>query len=311
MDYVLYCTDMLTRYEQKHLTWIDLVSPTPAEARSLMEEFNFHPAFAQELLGPSYRSKVEHKGDEIFLILHFPTLRGVSARAEHEIDFIIGKNFLITTRYENTDPLHIFARVFEVEAVLGRGSAAHGGHLFASMAKSLYQALSDESDALAEKLKEIEERIFRGDERQMVAEISFTGRVIHDFRQALLPHKEMLSSLEPVASRLFGPEFSYYLHEIQGVYRRVELGIGHLRESLTEMRETNNSLLSTKQNEIMKTLTIMAFVTFPLTLFTSLFGMETVDVPLTGYPGDFWVIVSIMVAVTFAFFIFFKRKGWL
>ena len=302
---------MLTRYEQKRLTWIDLVSPTPAEARSLMQEFNLHPAFVQELLAPSYRSKVERKGDEILLLLHFPTLRGVAARSEHEIDFVIGKNFLITTRYENTDPLHIFARVFEVQAVLGRGTAAHGGHLFASMARSLYYALSDECDALAEKLKEIEERIFKGDERQMVAELSYTGRTIHDFRQALLPHSEMLSSLEPVAARLFGPEFSYYLHEVEGACRRVELSVEHLRESLTEMRETNNSLLSTKQNEIMKTFTVFAFIFLPITFVAQLFAMGTKNNPVIGHPYDFWIIFGGMVAVAVAFYFYFKRRGWL
>ena len=302
---------MLTRYQQKNLVWIDLVSPTPTEVRTLMQEFNIHPLLAQELLAPSYRSKVEKKGDEILVILHFPTLRGVSERAEHEIDFIIGKHFLITTRYENTDPLHIFARAFEVDAVLGRSNAVHGGHLFASVVRSLYQALSDESDALAQKLKEIEERIFRGDERQMVAELSYTGRVIHDFRQALLPHRDMLSSLEPAAARVFGPEFSYYLREVEGACVQVERAFLHLRESLTEMRETNNSLLSTKQNEIMKTLTVVAFVFLPLSFIASLFQMNTQSTPLIGVPGDFWIVFGIMVALAMGFFVYFKHKEWL
>src|SRR6185437_1261675 len=151
----------------------------------------------------------------------------------------------------------------------------HGGHLFAAMAHNLYHALENECDALIRKLADIEERIFGGDERRMVIEISQTGRVIHDFRQALLPHEEMLTSLEPAATRLFGPEFAFYVRSLEGEYRRVRDTTNHLREALVELRETNNSLLNTKQNEIMKTLTVMAFIFLPLSFFASLFQMNT------------------------------------
>ena len=61
----------------------------------------------------------------------------------------------------------------------------------------------------------------------------------------------------------------------------------------------------------MKILTIMAFVTFPLSLFASLFGMNTLTLPLTGYRGDFFVIIGIMTLATFGFFAYFKYKRWM
>jgi hypothetical protein len=73
----------------------------------------------------------------------------------------------------------------------------------------------------------------------MVIELSQTGRVIHDFRDALAPHREMLTSLEPV-SRLFGPEFAYYLRDLQGTESALS-AVDNLYDSLVELRETNNS----------------------------------------------------------------------
>jgi LPXTG-motif cell wall-anchored protein len=55
----------------------------------------------------------------------------------------------------------------------------------------------------------------------------------------------------------------------------------------------------------------MAFVTFPLTLFASLFGMNTLSLPLTGYKGDFWTIVGIMSVAAVCFFTYFRYKKWL
>lgn len=275
-----------------------------------MQEFDLDPLIAEELLVPSFRSKVERRGDAIYAILHFPILRG-NQRPQQEIDFVIGKHFLITTRYETVDPLHAFAKIFEVNAVLGRGSATHGGHLFVSMARSLYLALADESNVLAQRLQDIEDRIFKGDERQMVVQISQVGRVIHDFRQALSPHEEMLMSLESATARFFGSEFSYYVHDLQGVYNRMARGLENVRDSLIELRETNNSLLSTKQNEIVKNLTVVAFVFLPLSFIGTLFQMNTHFTPIIGVPGDFWIVLSGMLVVAISCFFYFRYKGWL
>ncbi len=307
---------MLTRYAQHNLTWVDLVAPTAEEVRALMKEFDLDPLIAEELLVPSFKPKVERRGDAIFVILHFPVLRmggsmGAAKRPEQEVDFIVGKHFLLTTRYETIDPLHSFAKAFEVQSVLGRGAATHGGHLFAAMVRRLYEGLGAECDNVHRHLMDIEEHIFNGDERRMVIELSHTGRTIHDFRQALLPHGEMLESLEPVGSRFFGAEYAYYARELMGAYQRVERSLDNLYGSLNELRATNDSLLNTKQNEIMKTLTVLAFLFLPLTFITGLFGMNTVSDPIIGTRGDFWILVGMMAALAICFFVYFKKKNWL
>jgi magnesium transporter len=302
---------MLQRYGQKHAVWVDLVSPTPSEVRGLMHEFGIDPLIAEELLVPSFKPKVERRGDIIYVILHFPVLRGVGTRASQEIDFVIGKEFLITTRYGTLDPLHAFAQAFEVNTVLGRPIGhLNGGHLFTSLTRALYEALITECHMVTQKLQDIEDRIFNGDERRMVVELSQTGRIIHDFREALAPHREMLMSIEPVASRLLGPEFTYYVRDLQGTQERVDRTVDNLHTSLVELRETNNSLLSTKQNEVMKTLTVVAFIFLPLTFIGQLFGMS-VAVPFASSPFAFYAVLGIMAGVGTTIFLYFRHKGWL
>jgi magnesium transporter len=303
---------MLTRYQERDLTWIDMVAPTPAEVRALMNEFNIGAGVAQELLSASYKSKVERQDDHVYVILHFPTLRGgLNRRPEQEIDFIIGKKFLITARYENIEPLHAFSKAFEVGSILGRNHTAHGGHLFAGMAQNLYRSLTEECDQVRDRLEEIEARIFKGDERRMVFELSHVARALYDFTRALAPHREMLASLEPAAARLWGAEFGYYLREVEGVRARAEHVLMGLRDSLQELRATNDSLLNTKQNEIMKTLTVLAFVFLPLSFIASLFGMNTIHDPIIGSSFDFWVILSGMVLIATGCFVYFRHKDWL
>lgn len=292
--------------------WIDCVSPTPAEVRALMHEFSIDPLIAEELLLPSYKPKVEKRGDAIYIILHFPMLRSYSRAPEQEIDFLVGKNFLITTRYENIDPLHSFAKAFEVAGVLGTDmTVSHGGHLFIAMVRNLYQALESGCTTLHRRLHDIEEHIFSGDERKMVAELSQVGRTIHDFKQALAPHEEMLKSFEPVGTRFFGSEFAYHVRALEGSYERIERTLENLHDSLTELRETNNSLLSTKQNEVMKIFTVLAFIFLPLTFIGQAFGMTSQYIPLMDKPSGFWIIIGSMAFIALCSFGYFKHKDWL
>lgn len=294
------------------MTWIDMVAPTPKEVRELMQEFALPPHIAQELLSISYKSKVERAGDMAYVILHFPTLRvGLGRRPEQEIDFIIGQKFLITARYENIDPLHTFAKAFEVGSLLGRNHSAHGGHLFASMLQNLYRSLSEECDLVRGRLEDIETKIFKGDERRMVFELSHVARALYDFSRSLAPHKEMLGSLEPAAPRLWGQEFTYYLRELEGTRARVDHELMSLRDSLHELRSTNDSLLNTKQNEIMKTFTVLAFVFLPLSFVAGVFGMNTINNPIIGSPLDFWIIVGGMAVLAVGCFVYFRHKDWL
>ncbi len=302
---------MITRYAQRNLVWVDLVAPTGAEVRQVMDEFNLDPLVAEELTSPSPRSKAERRGEALYLVLHFPALRAHHARPEQEIDFVIGKHFLVTARYENIDPLQAFSKAFEVSTVLGRNTAEHGGHLFVGMARDLYHSLLAECESLHQRLDEIEDRIFKGHEREMVASISVIGRMIHDFRRTLEPHRQMLESLETPGERLFGAGFAYHVRSVMGEYERVRHTLEHLREWQLELRETNNSLLSLKQNEIMKNLTIMAFITFPLTLLVSLFSINARHNPILGSEYDFWIILGIIGGAAVLLIIFFKYKKWL
>ena len=303
---------MLTRYTQKNLTWIDLVAPTPEEVRLLMKEFGFNPVIGQELLSVSIKPKVEKYDDAVYAVLHFPILRGTHVkRTTQEVDFIIGRDYLITTRYEDIVPLSVFAKAFEVDTVLGPQSTLHGGHFLAALLRNLYRALLLETDSLKTWLLEIEEVLFDGNEKALVIEISQVGRAIYDFRQALLPHEEMLKSLEAPMARLFGQEYSYYMRGIVAEYERARSEVDGLRDSMEELRETNNSMLNAKQNEVMKVFSVLAFVFVPASLIMTLFQMGLPGTPFQNGELNFWTVLGALCIVSLAFFIYFRKKGWL
>lgn len=305
---------MIARYEYGHIKWLDLETPTTDEARTLMEEFALDPAIAEELLAPSLRPRAESRPGYFYLVLHFPALRHThTGGVAQEIDFIVGRDFIITTRYDTIDSLHSFSKVFEVNSLLDKSDIGeHAGNVFYYMLSKLYASLEHELEYQADRLEEVEERIFKGYEKEMVVELSNISRDLLNIKQATSLHRDVLTTLTAIAATQFGDEFRRQLERIRGQHARMQSLHRGAEDSLNELRQTNNSLLSTKQNEIMKMFTILAFVTFPLTLITSIFGMNTQTLPLAGdTPYDFWIITGFMAILSVVFFAYFKYKGWL
>lgn len=312
VDYERYTVRMLSRYEHHGITWIDLESPTREEVRHLMEEFSLEHLVAEELLLPTIKPRVEIYDRYTYVILHFPALRHTHENTAQEVDFIVGKDFIITTRYDTVDPLHQFSKVFEVNSVLDKTNLGeHAGFVFYYMLKKLYRSIEHELSYLHDSLEDIEQQIYAGHEKEMVFTLSYAGRDLLNLRQAIEPHRDVLKELEVAAVHFFGKPFAPYLCGLLNEYYRVHNHIMRQTEILHELRETNNSLLYTKQNEVMKVLTIMAFVTFPLTLITGLFGMNTAQTPLVEGPYGFWYIVGIMLIAGAIMFAYFKHKRWL
>ncbi|MEK7661908.1 MAG: CorA family divalent cation transporter [Patescibacteria group bacterium] len=303
---------MLTTHTHKKLTWIDLENPTRDEVEKLMKEYDIHRLVAEELLGPTVRPKVDLYDNFIYLILHFPTIsHSHNGETEQEIDFIIGKNFIITVHYEMVDPLHEFSKIFEVNSLLDKSNIGeHAGYIFFYIMREIYKNLGNELSTITNRLKDIEERIFKGEESKMVEEISNTNKSLLDFRESIRFHKEVLESFEAAGKRFFEEKFHYYLRALLGEYYKVYNQLENQKETLIDLRETNESLLTAKSNEIMKTLTVMAFMVLPVSLITQIFGMNT-NLPIVGEQYDFEIVLGIMVAAIVFVYGFFRYKKWL
>lgn len=306
---------MILEHNFKKITWIDLENPSQDEVRQIAEKYNLDLLVADELLSPTARPKVDYYKNYIYLILQFPTTNKDSIDDHEkiqEIDFVIGKEFIITTRYNSIDGLLEFSKTFEVESILDRSDmSTHAGFVFFYMIRFLYKSMMNRLASTRDLLTDIENKIFSGHEKKMVMELSRINRLLLNYKESVNLHKEVLESFEIAGKNLFGDDFNYHLRSITGEYYKIQTEISGAKEYLDELRQTNDSLLSTKQNEIMKILTATTFLVLPLSLIAGLFSMNTLSTPIVGQKDDFLIIIIFMLLISSLTFIFFKLKKWL
>lgn len=289
--------------------WVDLNSPTPEEIDSVVLSYGINSKIAKDLSSPTPKQDVIDHGNFIYAVIHLPVFKHSRRESfEQEIDFAIGGKSLITARYESIDAIHHFTKKIEVNSILNRDEYFN---LFSEMIREIYIFLNNELSYIEDWTKEIEKNIFSGREKDMVFAISSVGRNLLNFKRTIHPHGEVFGNIKEIGKTKFGEDFENDMERIINEWKRIIYKLNNQIELTNQIRETNNSLLNTKQNETMRQLTIIGFVLLPLTIITQLFGLSLNSFPLKGDPNAFWFILGLMLVSTLITFIYARIKKWM
>ncbi len=294
---------MITTQKMGNITWVDALSPTQDEITEIEKNYKINEAVSRDLRMPTSTPRLDECDSHLYAVLHFPANKHSHKSASQEIDFVVGKNYLITVHYDTIDTMYLLSKSFEVGSLLTDGTRFTKAYeLLFVILRKMYGSVFDELAALEDRFDSIEQSIFDGKEKEMVSTISRASRILLDFKRTLIPHEEVLGVLQLAGTRQLGKEFDQEITVVTKEYKRCRDRIRDDIEALIELRETNNTLLSTRQNEIIKIFTILAFITFPLTLLIDIINAERQTM------GILLVLVGVSVIAMFGFF---KYKKWL
>jgi len=296
-----------------NITWIDIEKPDEEDLEYLKEKFDLHPYISQQFLPPIHRPKIEEYPDQLFIVLHFPVYNPKTKQTRPaELDFIITPDTLITSHAEKIPELETFFKDCELQDYHQKKSFKSSGHLLMGTLDWLIDRCLPMLDHISEKIEEIENDVFEGKEKEMVTEIAFIKRDLIDFRRAIKPQRSVLDILEKKSRRLFNPDVRPLAQEVVGSIIRVWNVLESHRELINSIEETNNSLLSYKLSDIMKFLTVVSFITFPLSVIVGFFGMNIFsNIPILKHPYT-WIVILIFMATTSSIMVaYFKKKKWL
>lgn len=304
---------MLSRIDQGGILWIDAHNPSPAEISELIREFSLSRPLAEEISRPSFHPKAESHGKYLYLILPLPIYdHNKEHHHSRELDMVVGEKFILTIHYEPIEPIqNIFGKIQLDLKLRAEIFEKDSSKLLYYIWEKAYDHLLNELDHIQKKIDRIEDRIFSVERKELIEEISLLRRDILDFSRALRPHGMVMEEFTPIARATLGPDFVRGVRELSQSYRRILLLAENDKDSLEVLYDTYNALQTRRSTETVKIFTMLALLTFPLSLIASIFAINTVSRPIVGRPHDFWIIVGIMVLVVFGMLIFFRSRKWI
>ena len=305
---------MIFRHTHNKTTWIDLESPTEEELASITREFSIGARIESELTAPTPLPLVAGEAGLTLLVLHFPAFAGESGESrDQEIDFVVGKHFVLTVHYEIVEALHLLRRLFETEEALRDGGNLPTEMLLEVLFAHLFAAVRDHGQHIAQEMVRVENEMFDGHERKTVREISSVSRAFLHLEATLASQEEPLERFLRTLTRpqFFGETFSDRAGRIAAMRNQAQRFLLTHRAVATELRETNAALLETRQNEIMRTLTVVSFILLPLELIAIIFAMQLPGIPLHENPNGFWIVIAGLAVFGAFLTLFAAYKRWI
>ncbi len=298
--------------EQGNLRWVNIERPGNEELAWLHQNFEVNPLHLEDITSRLQRPKIDDYEDYLFIVLHFPVYnKAERSTFPSEIDIILGPDYIITI---HDGKLRTLNRLFEQ---CKNNSGKRYGVLGRTASFALYRVIDVLVDycfpivnKLAEKLEELDERIFASTDRNTIYEISVTRRDIIAFRRIIKPQISVIASLEHRRRTADTEDMEAFYSDVKDHISKIWDSLEDFKDIIEGLSSTYDSLASHRLNQVIKTLTIISVILLPLTLISGLYGMN-VGLPFSDQPWSFVAIVAAMITTTTVMLLLFKKQGWL
>ena len=297
--------------------WVDLENPSEKEARLVLEEvFHFHPLSIEDCLMVSASPKVEEYlprtedrfAPYVFMVIHAVDYsRKDRVFATSELDFFLGKNFLVTYHVE---PLRSVSQTEEQAVKATMHIARAPDRVAHTLLDSIVENYKPALDELSLEIAELEQQALQHPVKETLNKILRIKKEVLHLRQIIGPQHEVLARFARGEFKLIRAHLvPYYRDVYDALFHISELAQGYT-DSLTGILQVYLNMSSNQTGEVVKLLTLITVVTTPLMMVGTWYGMNFHDMPELSWHHGYVVAGGITLASTVATVWYFRRKRW-
>src|SRR5438105_11248584 len=287
--------------------WVDLEKPEADETKSVLEEvFHFHPLSIEDcvMLSPSpkveeYSPKEEDRfAPYLFMVIHavdYSRKDGVFATSE--LNFFLGKNFLVTYHEAPLRSVQVTAeRCLKSTVHIARAPDRVAHTLLDSIVENYKPAL----DELSLEIGELEQQALQHPTRETLNKILQVKKEVLHLRQIIGPQREVLARFARGEFKLIRAHLVPYYRDVHdALFHISELAQGYT-DSLTGILQIYLNMSSNQPGEVVKLLTMSTVITTPLMMIGTWYGMNFHDMPEYDARHAYPIAVIVMIVSTVA-----------
>ncbi len=297
--------------------WVDLENPTPEENKFVLEDvFHFHPLSVEDCVMVSPSPKVEEyspkEGDlfaqYLFMVIHavdYSRKDGVFATSE--LNFFLGKNFLVT--YHDA-PLrsiqHTEDRCLKSNVHVARAPDRVAHTLLDAIVENYKPAL----DELSLEIAEVEQQALQNPSKETLNRIFQIKKEVLHLRQIIGPQREVLARFARGEFKLIRPHLVPYYRDVYDALFHISELAQNYTDSLTGILQVYLNMSSNQTGEVIKVLTLFTIITTPMMMIGTWYGMNFEHMPELKPKSAYWIIILITTVSTAATYWYFKKKKW-
>jgi magnesium transporter len=299
--------------------WVDIVKPNRDEMNKLSERFPFHELNLEDCLSKIQIPKIDRYEDHAFIILNFPTLEKERIPRSRQLASFIGSGYLVTVHDGELRPIsEIFQQCVQSDKAKKELMGRSAGYLFHSIIDGLTDDLLNLVRKIVGNLEDIEDVVF-DEQANAAGEISYIRRQITILRRIAIPLKRTVNEIAAKDIRKFSEEdLTPYFDDVNDHIDKVIDTLEESKETIEIYKDTDYLHGTDRSNKILAILTIVFTLSMPVTIMSSLYGMN-VDIPTIEDPSSqilgryttFFLIVLGSFAIALTMALYFHRIKWI
>ncbi len=287
--------------------WIDVTAASPQLNSRLGDLLGLHPLLVEDISERDERAKLEQVGDLLHLVLFSLGFDGGQVY-ERELDFVLGRRFLLTNHSAWWDPATTRHLRVSVEDVMSRGL----DHLLWALADDVIDGYFPILDRLGDEIDDLEDRVVASADRSLLERIFELKREAIAVRRVTSPEREMFNILSSREGTLISEPERLYFRDAYDHLIRLTDELDTYRELASATLETYLSTVNNNLSLIMKRLTGVTVVVAGIGAIGGLFGMSEAQYAfrLDEGPG-FWIVILGSLALSAIAVSILHRIDWI
>ncbi|GAA0317882.1 magnesium/cobalt transporter CorA [Bacillus carboniphilus] len=284
--------------------WVDFNQPSEEESMELKNTFHFHPLAIEDCTSIRQRPKLDYYSDYHFFVTH--RLNPETYERE-EINLFVSDDFIVTY-HQNVSP-----EVNDVTRRLLHTENAEEGNSFYVLHQLLDKIVDDYFPIvykLEDEISDIEDQVEGTGMEGLLERLFDIRHYLLTLRHTVHPMRDLLYRIINSTKIFKVQERKEYFSDIHDHLLKLAEMIESNREITNDIRDSYMSLNSHQTNHVMKVLTLVTTIFMPLTFIAGVYGMNFVYMPELDERYGYFIILSIMLIISFGMFGWFKRKGW-
>src|ERR687889_1783618 len=221
------------------VAWIDLYNPTQEEYEPIAQELELPSRVIEDAIKPQQMPNLVRYGDSLFVVLKTARYLDEPEKVEFsEVHVLVGKDFIVTVRYEEIPALEEVRRRLEGEPELLRQGPQPILHEIMDQIVDDYEPVLE---GLGEDIEEVEGEVFGGNAgvSQRIYELS--GELLQ-FQRATSPLARALELVAESDEHDIDPEVRSYLRDLHDRVLRVKEPTETYRDMLSDILVVNLTL---------------------------------------------------------------------
>jgi magnesium transporter len=308
--------DLLPCLENDKVSWINVDGlGDPEFFQQLGLHFRIHQLALEDIFNLGQRPKVDEYDRQLFIVLDMAYENQKQEIVFEQVSVVLAEKFVITIQEEPGD-------VFNPVRQRLREAGGNARFMKADyLAYALIDAVIDQYfpiiESLGESMDDLQETVLDEPTRERVRELHELKQLIARIRRAVWPQREVLGRLMREETGLVAPRTKPFFRDCYDHTVTMLDLLDTFREAARNIMDIYLSSISIRTSEIMRVLTVIASIFFPLTFIAGVYGMNfdpkrsPFNMPELEWPLGYPFAICLMLAVAIGMIVFFKRKKWL